>query len=145
MIRQCESIRIDFPITTLKFTLKFSLRIQRVCDRTTGGRCVRRWLLKDRPTDCAVVHVTRDEIWHLSRTDIQVTCITMKAVVRQPTGWVDVQGCRDDRPSTNSPTRLLTVGLLSAECHGRCFFALACRIMKWKFVAAVAKFVRERC
>jgi len=36
-------------------------------------------------------------------------------------GWeVDVQGCRDDRPSTDSLTYVLAVGLLSAECHGRC-------------------------
>jgi len=48
-----------------------------------------------------------------------------------------------DVESTDSPTRVLSVGLLSAECHGRCFFALAC-IMKWKFAAAVAKFVRGR-
>jgi len=44
-------------------------------------------------------------------------------------GWSrDVE--TTDRPSTD--TRVLTVGLLSAECNGRCFFALACRIMKWK-------------
>jgi len=39
---------------------------------------------------------------------------------------------RDVETTDRRPTDLhvLSVGLLSAEYHGRCFFALVCRIMK---------------